>query len=71
MTEDTTGGGRGGRVTLAAVAADAGVSVATVSKVLNGRGTSRHSPGARCRACWSATGTNCRSGDARWASSTC
>ncbi|MFF9363819.1 LacI family DNA-binding transcriptional regulator [Streptomyces griseoluteus] len=38
MTEGTTGGGRGGRVTLAAVAADAGVSVATVSKVLNGRG---------------------------------
>ncbi|MFD7990009.1 LacI family DNA-binding transcriptional regulator [Kitasatospora indigofera] len=38
MTEDTTSTGRAGRVTLAAVAADAGVSVATVSKVLNGRG---------------------------------
>ncbi|MEU8936318.1 LacI family DNA-binding transcriptional regulator [Streptomyces sp. NPDC048409] len=38
MTDDTPSTGRAGRTTLAAVAADAGVSVATVSKVLNGRG---------------------------------
>ena len=47
-----------GRVTLATVADTAGVSVATVSKVLNGRSDVTRPHGRGYRRSWSGTGTS-------------